>query len=266
MNYERDNKRSFGKRMRTPLLIIFLVVVLYSIVPGLLHMSLRVLFMIVRPAVSVSATLSNERADFFSFFTSKEALVEENASLRRQATDLTLVRAENQRLRETLSTFNKALLPDKSILATVIAAPPRSVYDTLLIDISQTPNVRQGMLVLSLDGAALGTVAEVLGSTAKVLLFSSSGVQLSGSLGASTTAVDLVGRGGGTFRATLPSHVRVEPGERITSAHVGGRIVALVETVTMDSTQLSETLDARLPVSLTTVHTVVLIDVPTIHP
>jgi len=229
-------------------------------------MSLRALFMVVRPVLTISTTLTEERSSFFAFLSNKEALVEENLSLRRQATDLTLVRAENQRLRTKLASLEGRTLPQKSVLVSVLAAPPRSVYDTLLIDVSNVPNVHQGMLVLSLDEAALGTIAEVLGSTAKVLLFSSSGVQTAGSLSASTTSVDLVGRGGGTFRSALPSHIHIRPGEHITSANFGGRIVALVDAVTVDSTQLSQTIEARIPVSLTTLTTVILIDVPTVRP
>jgi len=266
MNYERDSKRSLGRRMSIPLLIVLLIIALYSMGPGLLHLSLRAILSGVSPALKGAHILADGRSGFLAFLTSKESLMEENASLRRQATDLTLMRAENERLRARLATFEGAGFPAASLVASVIATPPHSVYDTLLIDVSKIGNVRQGMLVLSLDGAALGTLAEVFGGTAKVLLFSSSGVQTPSSLGARTTAIDLVGRGGGSFRATVPSRTRVDVGDSITSAVLGGRIVALVEAVTTDVSQLSSTIDARIPVPLHTLNSVILVHVPTLRP
>lgn len=268
MNYERDSKRSLGRRMSVPLFIVLLVIVLYSAGPGLLHLSLRAILSGVSPALKGATTLAEGRGGFLAFLTSKESLVEENASLRKQASNLTLVRAENERLRAQLTTFESAsaAVAPTSLLATVIAAPPHSVYDTLLIDVSHIQNVRQGMLVLSLDGAALGKVSEVFGGTAKVLLFSSSGVQTPATLGASTTAIDLVGRGGGTFRTTVPSRVHVKVGDWISSPALGGHIVALVEAVTTDASQLSSTIDSRSPISLTTLNSVVISNASTLRP
>ncbi len=266
MNYRRDNKRSIAERMVVPLLIVLFLLVLYVFGPGLLNFSLRALLSVTVPVTKAAQTLSDAREDFFTLLSRKVSLVEENRALRRQAAELTLVRAENERLRSELALFTKAELPLSSLIAPVIIKPPHSVYDTLIIDISQLPEVRQGMLVLSLDGAALGTVAEVFGKVAKVLLFSSSGVQVQGTLGASTTPIDLVGRGGGTFRTTVPSRIKISIGEWIASPQLGGSIVALVEAVSPDASQLSTTVDARIPISFTALSNVVLIHAPALYP
>lgn len=266
MNYRRDNKRSIAERMVVPLLVTLFLLVLYVFGPGLFNLSLRALLSVVAPVSRVTQELSDSREGFLMLISRKVSLVEENRVLRRQAAELTLVRAENERLRSELSLFTRAELPPSPLIATVIVKPPHSIYDTLIIDISRIPEVRQGMLVLSLDGAALGTVGGVFGGVAKVLLFSSSGVRVPSSLGASTTPVDLVGRGGGTFRATIPSRIKVAAGDWISSSQFGGRIVAIVEAVSPDSSQLSTTIDARIPISFNALSSVVLIHAPALYP
>ena len=249
-----------------PLVCVLLLLVLFVFGPGLANLSLHTFLSMATPAWKVSNTLADNRESFISLFARKVSLVEENRALREQAAELTLVRTENKRLRTELALFTNADLPPLFLLARVMSKPPHSVYDTLIIDVSRLSGVRQGMFVLSLDGALLGTLAEVSGGLAKVLLFSSSGVRIPSSLGASTTPVDLVGRGGGTFRTTLPSRIKITVGEWITSPSFGGRIVAIVEAVTPDASQLSSTIDARLPVSFTALHTVVLIHATPLYP
>lgn len=258
-NYERGNNTRLTKRLRTVLLCVLVVLVFVSWGPGIAGLATRSVLALFSPAWSIQNTVVEADNNFFALFRNKSDLSDENEELRRQSAELTLVRAENDRLQKTIAELSSARGGEGVLPARVLTKPPQSLYDTLIIDVEVDRPIRRGMTVLSLDGAALGSIADVNGSRAKVLLFSSSGVQSSGTLTGSSTSLELSGRGGGTFRAIVPRAVGIGPGDSITAPLYGSRVIALVESVLPDKTQLTSEVFARTPVALTTLNWVLVV-------
>ncbi len=152
-----------------------------------------------------------------------------------------------QALIQSLQTENdylRALLgktPENSnmILAGVIERPPRTPFDSLVIDIGSDQGIFEGDMVFSDGSYAIGTVSSVSNHTSTVTLFSSSGQKIDGlinsplegskdasaSIANSTTTnrkikdslnpVTVEGRGGGNFYIKLPKNIKVKIGDPI---------------------------------------------------
>ncbi|MBU6310438.1 hypothetical protein KGO06_00690 [Patescibacteria group bacterium] len=114
---------------------------------------------------------------------------------------------ENSRLQRDLGLRRM----DATGSARVIAAPPRTHYDTLLVSLSDARDVMIGDTVFA-DTLALGTVTEVRDSTALVQLFSSPGSERDVRIGEEQGIILARGTGGGSFTARVPRDLVLEAG------------------------------------------------------
>lgn len=247
-NYVRDRQK---RRVRTPLFLLVLAVLLFAFWrfggTAFSFIARGALFSL-RPLWGVSATL--EEGSFIHTFFTKERLFKENSQLLRDHSALTELRAENARLKKETDELRKAQSDDVEFIARIIARPPQSLYDTLVLDIRGSTVVRPGMLAVTLDNTLLGTVRTVRGSTATVLLFSSSGVQTEGAVGASSTPLAFSGRGGGALRTLAPQVLGIAPGDVVNSPRYDGRVLAIIEKVNQKQGTLESVIDARVPYAL----------------
>jgi len=152
--------------------------------------------------------------------------------------------ADNETLKGQVEDLQKLLgsrtAPPKGILASVLARPPESAYDTLIVDQGSSAGVLPGALVSGPGGAPLGRVATATGSSARIALFSASGVKTDAWAGDSRTPITLTGAGGGTFSATAPKDAKIAVGDPVFA--VGAAAIATVTRIDTDATSPTATL------------------------
>lgn len=191
---------------------------------GVLAVALVAFIMIVRivlpnffwhvfsPVFQASEVLGTKSHAFFIRFSDvatlarqKEQLESENAALA----------SENQMLLKKVENLSDlAVRKDgASIIAGVVARPPMSPYDTLMLAAGREDGVALGMEAFGAGGVPVGIVTSVLDDFSRVTLFSSSGVTMSGWVGRENTPLSIVGAGGGAMQAVVARAADVAPGD-----------------------------------------------------
>ncbi len=123
---------------------------------------------------------------------------------------------ENLLLRSRLRDVGaeRELPSDTGLLAGVLARPPVSPYDVLVVDLGSDAGVGQGMIAYAL-GVPVGTVAEVNARSARVLLYSAPERITEGWIGENRLPVTLIGAGSGVFEADVARELAVTEGELV---------------------------------------------------
>src|SRR3989344_4098296 len=140
-----------------------------------------------------------------------------------------------------------------TVVAAVLTHPPQTPYDVIIIDAGSNESVTIDSEVSLPEGPILGRVSEVFSKSAKVVLFSTNGRETNAVLERDSVPVVLVGRGGGSFKITLPRDVLVEKGDRILSPDITSRLLAAVEDISISSTDSFQEVLARSPINIFTV-------------
>jgi cell shape-determining protein MreC len=170
-----------------------------------------------------------------TFFTSKEILARERDQLANENKGLQnenrILVARAQDLTALLGTRTEA---DDDILASVLARPPISPYDVLVIDRGTEHSVRSGALVFGNGGVPLGTIAATTERTARVLLYSAPGRETSAWVGTTRIPITLKGEGSGAFSALIPRDAAVLTGDEIYVSGSGALPVGVVSWVRID--------------------------------
>ncbi len=136
------------------------------------------------------------------------------------------------------------------VVASVIARPPQSPYDVILLDAGSREGITKDARVYLAEGPALGIITEVFTSSAKVKLFSTAGEKLDAVLERGSVPVVLEGRGAGNFRLKIPREVEVVAGDRIVTGDTEFSLLAVVEVVNVNSTDAFQEVLARSPLNI----------------
>ena len=145
------------------------------------------------------------------------------------------------------SLLGKTPVNSDMILAGVIERPPRTPFDSLVLDIGSDQEILEGDMVFSDGQYAIGTISSVSDHTSTVTLFSSSGQKIDalinspveGSKDNSTSTkvtdslnpVTVEGRGGGNFYIKLPKNIKVKAGDPVVWPSTETIILGSVEIV-----------------------------------
>jgi len=234
MNYGLKSRQSgrniFTVFLKAGFLVLFFILI-SLLIPSLLP---EQLFTVVTPVWNVGQTLTSEVVSNTGLLRSKKSLIIENQTLRNTLYEnkvkqiaLQTLQEENESLKEYLG--HSSL--EASILAGVLASPPRIAYDTLIIDSGIEEGIREGDVVFGYDTIALGTVIEVFDHQAKVELYSSPGKKTPAFISRTGGSVELIGRGGGDFEALLPKEISIVEGDIFVTAGVSGFVLAEAQVV-----------------------------------
>ncbi len=128
------------------------------------------------------------------------------------------------------------------IVAGVLARPPLSPYDTLVVGKGSDAGVREGAQAYGEGGVPLGTVARTDAATAHIALYSSAGRETLGWAGEERIPVSLVGAGGGAFRATLAKDAPVTVGELVYVPGPGALPIGTVARIDVNPSSSTATL------------------------
>lgn len=145
-------------------------------------------------------------------FKGKGTLVDENRALQQELSQLrrevfmtrTLL-ADNTRLHALL---DRTTTSDSLVSASVIHGERFSPYDTFIIDLGAENGVRDGMLVLTPEGIAVGTISAIQEKTSTVTQFSAPNMIVDAILNATSSFHTVLrGYGSGTMRVSIPRDI-----------------------------------------------------------
>ena len=177
-------------------------------------------FSVSAPLWSLGSRMEMSIGNLFSGFSGAQNVAAQNVVLSAQIQTLqnqnAVLTARAQDLTKLLGGQADA---ESNILAGVLARPPESPYDTLVVDQGSQDGVVVTAPVFATGGIPVGTIESVTGDTSIVQLLSTPNVTTSGWVGDNRIPVTLIGKGAGAFTATLPKTSPVSVGD---SAYVPG--------------------------------------------
>ncbi len=244
--FARQNK----KKKLFWLILIILVLFFYSQVLGLLGGVFRAL---IYPIWITENTLENRIISPFDFLTTKKNLLIANKQLKEDIwkdklmlADRNLLLKENIELKEMMGRLKKGDM----ILASVIAKPNVSVYDSLIVDAGKNLGIKKGDKVFASGNILIGEIAETDKKTSKVRIFSSPKEKTSVSVGLSNIDTIAVGRGGGNFEIKLPRGADVKIGDPVFMKGINAVVLGSVEEIISNPIDSFKTLLFKSPVNL----------------
>lgn len=163
------------------------------------------------PFFNVSSAVAEKTHAVFGGFGNTAELTLAHERLTRDNAALTL---ENTALRANLVQIAGLGTADLGIVAGVIARPPQSPYDTLVLAKGTEAGVMVGMQVFGEGSVPLGVVQSVSNDFARVLLYSAPGVRTAGWVG-NNLAITLEGAGGGALHGLLSRSAGVTVGDTV---------------------------------------------------
>ena len=118
-----------------------------------------------------------------------------------------------------LSALLDTSIPSKNIpmgiLTSVIARPPTSPYDVLLLSKGSEEGVTLGMGAFGAGGVPLGIVSTVFDNFSRITLFSAPGVRVNGWVGHTNVPLTIFGAGAGALQASIARSANVTVGDRV---------------------------------------------------
>lgn len=147
---------------------------------------------------------------------SKRSLIKENQELRNEIDkintmllDFEITKTENSKLRDLVGGFDDI---GNYNVAKVISRPPISFYDTLVVDLGEEDGIYVGQKIYVNNTIVIGEVLEVYKNSSLVSLYSTPEKETRVTILPSNTVATLVGRGGGSYEASVPRDLVITPG------------------------------------------------------
>ncbi len=206
------------------------------------------------PVASVFTSFKNEITFIGAFVSSRAHLINENRRLQAE-----LIESEDKIIRfdtlyqehqDLLLAYNRSSNAGSVVLANVIAKPPQSPYDVILVDIGSASGISLGSRVYGLGGIPLGRVGEVTTSQAKIILFSSVGEENQAVIERTGAAITLKGVGGGNMESEVGQDLDIIPGDKILLPQFNGALIASVVEVDKTATSAFKKVLYRTPINI----------------
>lgn len=218
-----NSRRIFHNRhfTRSAVLAVVLLVVLL-LAPRILAVAAS---FVMAPVVRFEMWLTESSGTIPSYFRDRNALLAEQASLRRQlaehaAADLTATRLtqENESLRALLSASST-----DHIAAGVIGRPTALPYDVLLIDRGARDGVEERAPVYIGNDRVIGFVAHAYANSSIVVLATTPGFESTVYVYGPNIYTTAVGMGSGSLRISVPQGIALTEGDAVVipSLHAG---------------------------------------------
>lgn len=178
----------------------------------------NIFWQVFSPVFYTTDALAAVNHTFLSSFGDAAMLAKHSEQLEREKNALA---AENQALTEKISAlsalYRSQELADTvpSIVAGVVARPPVSAYDILVVAKGRSAGVSSGMEAFGAGGVPLGIVGAVSEDFAQIVLFSSPHMSTLGWVGAHNTPITIVGAGGGALEASIPRAAEIKVGDTV---------------------------------------------------
>ncbi len=145
-----------------------------------------------------------------------------------------------------LRTEVRARALDAHMTARVLAVPPRSHYDSILLLAGEEDGVAPSDIAM-VEGVALGAVTELRPYTSLVELYSMPGTERDAKIGDATVVV--YGVGGGALETRVPDELPVVVGESVLDPYTG-YVIGVVQSVEKREIDTDQHVRIALPTSL----------------
>src|SRR3989344_6114197 len=244
MNYLLDKKLKRKKFSYIVFFVISLVILFYfrmNIFYGLSYVSTAIF----RPVFILGNNIGGKLANISSFFISKNSLISENKNLKSQLSEdkaqlsnYNFILSENTKLKEILG---RKIQKANMVLATILAKPNQSPYDTLIIDAGTKQGLQTGNMVFALGHSStdealgnipIGPVAEIYADSSKIILFSNAGEKTQAMIG--SVSIKIIGRGGGNFEMILPRDIVLQKGDPAVLPGITPYVLGIIEIIISD--------------------------------
>jgi len=177
------------------------------------------------PVLRASGSIALQTHTFMSGFRDVALLAERNEQLVNENASLA---HENFTLRKQIDDSGGSTT---GVISAVVARPPVSAYDTLILAQGTNKNIRSGMGAFS-AGVPIGVVSAVTAEYSRVTLFSSPTMRTQGWVGESNIAIDITGTGSGTLYAMISRSAEVRVGDLVSI--IGPGMLPLGSVVRID--------------------------------
>ncbi len=206
----------------------------------------EVFMVMASPALRAGDAMGASVKTITSNFSNVQSLIHEKDLLIKQNT---ILAHENQALTARVQDLTKLIgtsaTRTHNTVADVLARPPESPYDTLIVNSGAEDSISVGDSVLAQGGVPVGTIASVSKYFSRVKLFSAPNTTTSAWIGSARTPVILTGSGAGTFTAQLSRQASTTVGDMVYVAGAGIRPIGTVALIGGDAATITETLYIR---------------------
>lgn len=194
-----------------------------------------------------------------AFVRTRHSLLEENKRLKAELDSARAntmfydaVALEHKKILEAFGRTETLVPEDRPnrMLATVLAKPPQSPYDTIVLDLGQKDGVVSGDTVYSFGNIIVGRITSVNTRTSSAALFSSAGTETPAVVERSDLAIVLTGRGGGSFEARVPQDADIVLGDVIVVPHITPAIIGRVVNVEATPSSSFKQISVQSPVNV----------------
>ncbi len=193
------------------------------------------------PVFRAADTIAAMNHSFFAGFSNIATLAARNEQLMRENAALT---NENKALLKKEVQLGKFNDVSQGILAAVVAFPPESPYDTLVLAAGKNAGVVLGQEAFAEGGVPLGIVTMVTADFARVTLFSAPGIRTHGWVGHENIPLTILGSGAGTMSASLSRPADVTLGDTVFAPGPG--MLPIGSVVRIDSDPSSSRITLRI--------------------
>jgi cell shape-determining protein MreC len=191
--------------------VLFLLFLVRAFIPG-------TFFSLAAPLWREGTALDASVGSVFVGLTHAQQVALQNAALGQQVQTLqnenAVLTARAQDLTKLLGGQGAAGI-SASVVAGVLARPPESPYDTIVVAAGTDDGVVAGAQAFAAGGIPIGTVESATKHSAVIGLLSTPGRMTDGWAGASRTQVTFKGSGAGAFTATIPRAAAVSVGDNV---------------------------------------------------
>ncbi len=244
-------KQTLGKVVVCTIVAILVVFFLRDILGAVTATPARILLSVRSYFTESTATLPVYLRDRSEIARQIEGLHEELASRSGDRSTIVRLTSENDELRALLGDTR-----DERILAGVIARPPSTPYDVLVLDKGSENGIVVGAIVHQANQHAIGIVTRVYTSMSLVTLFSSSGAESTVYLYGPDIFAYAYGEGGGVIRISVPQGIDVHEGDSVVLPSVGSGDLGVIERVVSVPTQPEQSAYLTFPIPIQSLHAV----------
>lgn len=235
----------------------------FALIFAVLFLILRVVapnffWQILAPVFHASDAFAGGRTAFFSGFNNTAELAAQNKKLIDENNRLL---NENQALVKKIESISELSENSTGITIGVVARPPSSPYDTLVLSGGSNDGIKLGMEAFANGGVPIGMVSSVLEDFSRVTLFSAPRIITDGWVGSANLPITINGAGAGVINASVPRSAGIVTGDTVFVSGPGMLPVGSVVRVDGDQSSPSVILRIMPAANLFSIGWVILRDI-----
>jgi cell shape-determining protein MreC len=249
MNYRLKSKPVYA--YRKTIIAIVAVVLFFIGITAVARTGVRTVSVTVaRPVWLVRDFVGSIGANIRNYIAFQSTLVKENnalhteiEALKLKEIDYDIITKENQELKSLLGRDPKS----ERVFARILSKPPRSPYDTMVLDVGTEQGVQLGDKVYLSGNVIIGLVTHLTSHTALVTLFSNGDQKQGAVLERTGATYELVGKGAENMVLEVPKDTDVLWGDVFVYPALTPSIIGSVQYIDTSSQSSFKTVYIRFP-------------------